>query len=238
MQKSKILILEGNIGAGKSTFLKALKKHLNLDIIPEPTEKWQKISDEDNLLDLFYKDTPRWAYTFQSYAFITRVQTLLEYQKHHAESLVQVLERSVYCDRYCFARNCFESGLMSKLEWQIYKEWFAWLVENYTPRPSGFIYLRTTPETCFSRIALRNRCEESGIPLSYLEALHNKHEDWLIHKKDVSPYLQEIPVLELDCNMDFEHNEQEQIKLIQKTNTFIQNEILQPTEILETLLQT
>jgi deoxyadenosine/deoxycytidine kinase len=227
MQTSNILIIEGNIGAGKSTFLKMLKKYLDLDIIPEPTEKWQKISAEDNLLDLFYKDTPRWAYTFQSYAFITRVQTLIEHQKNNDNKQIQVLERSVYCDRYCFAKNCFESGLMSKLEWQIYKEWFSWLVENYTPRPSGFIYLRTTPKTCFGRIAKRNRCEETDIPLSYLEALHKKHEDWLINKKEVSVNLQSIPVLELDCNKDFENNEEQQINHIKKIKAFIKNEIVQ-----------
>jgi len=227
MQTSNILIIEGNIGAGKSTFLKMLKKNLDLDIIPEPTEKWQKISAEDNLLDLFYKDTPRWAYTFQSYAFITRVQALIEHQKNNTDKPIQVLERSVYCDRYCFAKNCFESGLMSNLEWQIYKEWFSWLVENYTPRPSGFVYLRTTPQTCFKRIAQRNRCEETDIPISYLEALHKKHEEWLIDKKGVSLSLKAIPVLELDCNIDFEHNEEQQMKLIEKIKDFIANEIVQ-----------
>ena len=67
MQKNKkVLILEGNIGAGKSTFLKILKNNLNVDIIFEPTDKWQDVENEGNILDLFYKDTKRWAYTFQT----------------------------------------------------------------------------------------------------------------------------------------------------------------------------
>jgi|SaaInlLV_10m_DNA_2_1039722.scaffolds.fasta_scaffold00054_37 deoxyadenosine/deoxycytidine kinase len=225
---SNIFILEGNIGAGKSTFLRILKNHLDLDIIPEPTDRWQKINAEDNLLDLFYKDTPRWAYTFQSYAFISRVQTLVEHQKKHPNQLVQVLERSVYCDRYCFAKNCFESGLMSKLEWQIYKEWFAWLVENYTPKPSGFIYLKTTPQTCFERIAKRKRCEETGIPLSYLESLHKKHEDWLVNKKEISSHLKKTPILTLDCDKEFENDKEQQEKHIAKIRTFI-DKIILPT---------
>ena len=115
---------EGNIGAGKSTFLNILRQNLEVDIIFEPTDKWQNIGTGGNLLDLFYKDTKRWAYTFQSYAFITRVESVLEHQAKSANKNVQILERSVYCDRYCFAKNCFEHGNMSALEWQIYKEWF------------------------------------------------------------------------------------------------------------------
>lgn len=201
---SPIIIVEGNIGAGKSTFLKILKEDLGLDIIFEPTNKWQQASEGGNLLDLFYKDTPRWAYTFQSYAFITRVQALIEHQRQNNSTGIQVLERSVYCDRYCFAKNCYESGLMSKLEWHIYKEWFAWLVDGYTPRPSGFIYLQTSPQTCFDRIGKRDRSEESGIPLNYLKALHDRHEDWLVHKKNVAASLTHIPVLTLDCDTEFE----------------------------------
>ncbi len=70
-----LLIVEGNIGSGKSTFLKILQNQLSLDVIPEPTNKWQKIGENDNLLHLFYTYTKRWAYTFQSFAFISRIQT-------------------------------------------------------------------------------------------------------------------------------------------------------------------
>ena len=183
-ENGNIIIVEGNIGAGKSTFLTILQKNLDLEIIFEPTDKW-KIGEQNNLLELFYKDTPRWAYTFQSYAFISRIQSLIEHQKKNVLNKVQVLERSVYCDRYCFAKNCYESGLMTKLEWEIYIEWFSWLAENYSPRPKGFIYLKTEPTTCFQRISQRNRHEETAIPLTYLESLHKKHEDWLINKKEL-----------------------------------------------------
>ena len=45
--------------------------------------------------------------------------------------------------------------------------------------PDGFIYLRALPETCNARMALRNRSEETGIRMDYLEKLHEKHERWL-----------------------------------------------------------
>ncbi|MBD3231845.1 AAA family ATPase [Candidatus Dependentiae bacterium] len=216
----KAIVVEGNIGAGKSTFLKFLKNNFNLDIIYEPTDKWQNIEGQGNLLDYFYKDTKRWAYTFQSYAFVTRVQSQIE-AENFGNNSIQIFERSVYCDRYCFAKSCFETGAMTTLEWQIYKEWFAWLVENYTKKPAGFIYLQADPEVCFSRLKKRNRSEEAGVSLEYLNMLHQKHEDWLIYKKDLNKKICKIPVLVLNCNQEFESDYIVQKSFIKKVNIFL-----------------
>lgn len=197
----KSFIIEGNIGAGKSTFLSLLEE-LPLQLVYEPHEQWQSVGSAGNLLEAFYKDTKRWAYTFQSYAFITRIIAQQEHAKRNPYD-VQVLERSVYSDRYCFAKNCFEMGTMSTLEWQLYKEWFEWLVEHYAPQPTGFIYLRTSPEVCYQRLAKRARSEEATVPLSYLQSLHEKHESWLLKKEGIASYLHDVPVLILDCNPEF-----------------------------------
>ncbi len=203
-RNQRYFVVEGNIGAGKSTFLKVINTFLNAQVVFEPHAKWQNVSGE-NLLERFYSDTERWAYTFQTYAFITRV---LEREKAALvnEHPFQILERSVYSDRYCFAQNCFELGLMNPLEWKLYKEWFTWLVDSYMVKPSGFIYLQTDPKVCYKRLVKRNRSEEVGVSAEYLELLHNKHDDWLIHKEDVAPYLKDTPVLVIQCDEDFESN--------------------------------
>lgn len=214
----KCFIIEGNIGAGKSTFLRILKENLNIQAVFEPHEKWQQVGGE-NLLEKFYTDTPRWAYTFQTYAFVTRIVEQ-EQQAKRNEFGVQVLERSVYSDRYCFAKNCFELGNMSSLEWKLYQEWFSWLVDTYTTKPTGFIYLQTDPTVCYERLLKRSRFEEAGVPLEYLERLHDKHEEWLINKIGIAPYLRDIPVLSLECNNEFESDKQEQQRHIDKILAF------------------
>jgi len=207
--RKSFFIVEGNIGAGKSTFLNVLNRYLDVDLVYEPCSRWQKVEGDENLLENFYNDTPRWAYTFQTYAFVTRV---LELEKHARESHnpIHVLERSVFSDRYCFAKNCYELDLMSRLEWKLYKDWFNWLVDNYVPIPNGFIYLRVDADVCFDRLTKRNRHEESSVSLDYLKLLGNKHEDWLIEKIEVAPYLANVPVLVLGCNEDFELDTAEQ----------------------------
>jgi deoxyadenosine/deoxycytidine kinase len=221
--QKKLLVIEGNIGAGKSTLLGMLNKMLNVNIIPEPLAKWQNVESSGDLLNLFYTDTPRWAYTFQTYAFLTRVHAILEHRADQFNGDIHVLERSVYCDRFCFAKNCYESGKMTPLEWSIYKEWFFWLTENFVPRPSGFIYLRTSPEVSYERVHGRKRFGETGIPLSYLQALHNKHEDWLINKHEMLDSIKDIPILTLDCDKDFEHDQREQDNHLIAIQGFISN---------------
>ena len=55
------------------------------------------------------------------------------------------------------------------------------LVHRIIPslRPDGFIYLKADPDVCSERMARRNRSEEGGVKLEYLEQLHNMHEQWL-----------------------------------------------------------
>lgn len=217
--KQKNFIVEGNIGAGKSTFLRMIGEYLNVQTVFEPHDKWQNVGTE-NLLEKFYADTNRWAYSFQTYAFVTRIMAQEEHAKINKYP-VQILERSVYSDRYCFAKNCFELGNMNALEWKLYQEWFAWLVENYTVKPHGFIYLRTAPEVCHERLLKRARHEEAAVPLEYLQKLHQKHEDWLVNKIGVASYIQDTPVLILDCNKEFESNRDEQERHIEQIVHFL-----------------
>jgi len=128
----------------------------------------------------------------------------------------QILERSVYSDRYCFAKNCYQMGVMNALEWKLYQEWFAWLVDNYAIKPDGFIYLQTDPQVCHERLVKRNRSEEVGVTQEYLQMLHDKHEQWLLDKKDVAPYVADLPVLVLSCNKDFEYDSNEQQRHLEK----------------------
>jgi deoxyadenosine/deoxycytidine kinase len=198
------LAIEGNIGAGKSTFLKMIESYLDAHILFEPHQKWQDV-DGENILDYFYKDTQRWGYTFQNYVLITRLLS----QKKSIELTKKKLhffERSLYSDRYCFAQNCFETGSISSVEWKLYKDIFAEFQLNYAVRPSAFIYLQTDPEICFERLVKRNRTEEGVVSLDYIRLLHQKHESLFILKEIDDLVLKQIPVLVLSCNDEFENN--------------------------------
>jgi deoxyadenosine/deoxycytidine kinase len=68
--------IEGNIGSGKTTLLHLLRAHIpNIILSPEPIGEWQRIGSH-NILEAYYRDPSRWAYSFQTYALLTRVNQL------------------------------------------------------------------------------------------------------------------------------------------------------------------
>lgn len=212
-------VVEGNIGAGKSTFLKKMGSMLQAQVVYEPVKTWQNVGGE-NLLDAYYKDGARWAYTFQTYAILSRIIALEEHAQQN-DKLFQLAERSVYSDQFCFAKNLHEAGVISNLEWNLYITWFSWLTEKHIEQPAGFIYLRTDPRICLERLIKRSRSEEKSVTLDYLTLVHEKHEQWFIHKKGVAHAAQAIPTLVINCDEDFEENSALQQKLAQQVATFI-----------------
>ncbi|GIM07696.1 hypothetical protein Vretimale_11762, partial [Volvox reticuliferus] len=179
------LSVEGNISAGKSTFLSILKRHLLMDkgfsFVKEPIEQWQNVGGSSvNLLDLFYRDPARMAYTFQNFVFLTRV--LQERETYGSTAKARILERSVFSDRMVFVRAAYASRDLADHELAIYDAWFGPILASLpTLVPNGLIYLRASPETCMARLKKRARSEEGGIPIAYLQCLHTNHEDWLLH---------------------------------------------------------
>ncbi len=200
MEERTMITIEGNIAAGKSTLGKKLEQTGKFAFLPEPVSEWQE-GFEGNLLEMFYRDQKRWGFTFQMAAFCTRAKTWDEVLKKTDHSRV-VMERSIYSDRYIFAKNCYEQGLINATEWSIYERLWAWLQEKWCIEPDAIIYINTDPLLCHERIANRERREEASIPLDYLYQLHRAHEDWLGGRSDVieidgQPHIDRNELLEL-----------------------------------------
>ena len=194
------IYVEANIGAGKSTFLNAINEYNSdkFNIIQEPVDEWINTKDNDgsNILDKFYQDQNRWSFTFQINSFISRVHKVEENIK---DDCLNIIERSIYTDKNCFAMNCLESGKMTQLEWNVYEKWHNWLSQKFNVKPDVYIYLQTTPKVCEQRIKKRNRTEESNIPIQYLEMLHQKHEQWLLNET--------TPTLIINVDEDFDYKD-------------------------------
>ncbi|GFH31483.1 deoxycytidine kinase [Haematococcus lacustris] len=157
-QPKVTLSVEGNISAGKSTFLRIIQNaaslQAKLQVVPEPVDKWQDVGQQHvNLLGEFYKDPHRFAYTFQNYVFLTRV--VQERDSYVQPAPCRVLERSVFSDRMVFVRAGHAAGYITDTELSIYDAWFDPVLTTLpTLVPHAFIYLRA-------------------------QELHGRHEDWL-----------------------------------------------------------
>lgn len=176
-----ILSLEGNIGAGKSTLIAALKEaHPEWHFVDEPVKEWlQPDSTGQNLLKNFYEDKRRWAYTFQNAALLSRSKALRNCISNHAFSASQVFitERSIEADKNVFAAMLAADGDMSPLELTLYMKWYA-QTQAVTPPITGHIHLDTPVTICHERIGIRARPGEK-IEIDYLDRLDSYHFGWL-----------------------------------------------------------
>jgi deoxyadenosine/deoxycytidine kinase len=179
-----IISLDGNIGAGKSTLLAEIRKSIpDLHVVDEPVGQWTALKNGTgkNLLELFYEDKKRWAYTFQNCAILTRLKNI----KEAVEELdtngkgpqVILTERSVLTDKYVFAQMLRDSGDIDDLEWELYDSWFSIFSKQH--QVNGIIYLSTSSTTSKDRIHIRNRQGEDRIQLDYLNALDRQHKQWI-----------------------------------------------------------
>jgi deoxyadenosine/deoxycytidine kinase len=198
--------VEGNIGSGKSTFLKKLSSEFK--VVQEPVDEWSKMRNANgkNILEEFYEDPERNAYLFQSIAFRSRVKNITDLDEN------VIVERSIYTDRMVFAEVCKEDGNINEIEWNDYTEWFDFVVKHIGFKPKGFIYLRTDPEKSYERINKRNRSGESNISIDYLKKLHKRHDKWLVNEDNV---------LVLDVTEEFESNPELLEKMVQKVRDFV-----------------
>ena len=189
--KSIILVsIEGNIGAGKSTLVKQFQEcstSSNIDIIclQEPVDEWNEIKDENGvtILENFYQDQTKYAFSFQMMAYITRLKRLMDTIEEHTQSktnspkTIIVMERSLWTDKNIFAKMLYDDGKIGKMEYEIYNRWFNVFIEKIPL--INVVYLKVDPTTCQERIQTRNRKGEENITIDYLKSCHDYHEKWL-----------------------------------------------------------
>lgn len=175
-----LISIEGNIGSGKSTlinFFKTLESD-NIVFVDEPVSEWLNIKVNDkNALELFYENQKDNSFWFQILAYITRLKELLHTIKNNPNKII-ISERSIYTDKFVFAKMLYEMGYLSEIEWTTYNYWFDTFKDE--TKLDLILYVNTDPEESFRRIKIRNRGEEvNSISLDYLKTCHQKHQEWL-----------------------------------------------------------
>ena len=162
----------------------------DVHVVLEPVGEWLRLKNADgvSLLELFYSDKKRWAYTFQNCAILTRLTAIREAMKGLPSDAIVLTERSVLTDRFVFAEMLRDSGDLDALEWELYCKWFDSFATSIPV--SGIIYLTTDVSTSAGRITKRGRSGEDHIPLDYLTALDMQHQRWVASTS--------LPVLEIN----------------------------------------
>jgi deoxyadenosine/deoxycytidine kinase len=173
-----IISIEGNIGSGKSTIFNFLKNILSKNdfyFVDEPVEEWLKIRDEkENIIEKFYKNQKKYAFSFQMMAYISRLKNLQEAIKNNPNKII-ITERNIMTDKNIFAKMLYHQKKIDQINYKIYNQWFNYFLQDLPI--IKYIYIRTNPLICAERIIKRNRKGEK-ISLEYLNDCHQYHESW------------------------------------------------------------
>ncbi|MBU1131802.1 deoxynucleoside kinase [Patescibacteria group bacterium] len=188
------IAIAGNIGVGKSTLTKKMAQHFGWKSFMEP------FADNPYLED-FYKDMNQWAFHSQMYFLGKRL-------KHHyklvneKDSVIQ--DRSLYENAEVFAKNLYQSGFISKRDWDVYMEIYKTCVK-IMPAPDLIIYLKASVEKILQRIQMRGRDFEKEMEPKYISDLNDLYDDWAGNFRETQVITISYDDLDLkNNNIDFE----------------------------------
>ena len=179
--------IAGMVGSGKSTLTRALAARFGLQ------HALESVDDENPWLEKFYAGDANamrsYALQLQLHFLATRFESM---RKIRGAGGSWILDRTWYEDAEIFARGHFEEGLMSALEWELYRRLYLELLHSPVARPPRLlVYLHAPLETIVERIRLRGRPKERDTDESYWAALHARYERWIARFRG-------CPVLRLD----------------------------------------
>ena len=181
--KKKFIIVDGVIGAGKTTVISLIEKEINKETNKE-TNKYGKLKvkaiyepvklwNDTGVLQYFYKDIPKHCYEFQTYSFITRIESVIEELYNNQDADVYILERSIWTDRYIFLELL--KDLVGELRMTMYIKWWTMWSYIMPMRVDKWVLLDTSLEESLKRINTRNRDGETAIDKEYQTNLYIKH---------------------------------------------------------------
>ncbi|MBU0511376.1 MAG: deoxynucleoside kinase [Chloroflexi bacterium] len=182
---TRLVLVAGNIGAGKTSLTERLGARLGW------LTAFESVADNPYLPD-FYADMKTWSFHLQVFFLGHRAQ---QHWNLTADPQSAIADRSIYEDAHIFARALHRLGNLSERDYLAYRRVFD-LVTAGLPSPDLLIYLKCPVSVLMARIQQRAREMESGITEEYLSLLESFYEDWM-HTFDICPVLT-IPSDDLD----------------------------------------
>jgi deoxyguanosine kinase len=186
MLENRYIVVEGVIGAGKTSLARMLQERLQAKLILEEVE-------ENPFLKDFYKDRERFAFQTQMHFLFSRFQ-----QQRNLRQMELFSERTV--SDYLFQKDrIFASLNLSERELALYDRLVGWLELEVMP-PDVVVYLQANPDTLMRRIAKRGRPYEKDMDAQYIRQLNEAYNHFFFH------YVQ-APLLVVNTNaIDFVNN--------------------------------
>lgn len=182
----RYIVIEGVIGAGKTSLCRLLSESLGAQLNLEVVE-------ENPFLPRFYENR-------EAYAFVTQNFFLLSRYKQQMELLQMDLFEGPLLADYLFAKDrIFANINLADDELRLY-EHMASILEERILRPDLVVYLQASTEVLMTRIRWRGRSYERDMDESYIQTLNEAYNYYFFHYEST-------PLLIVNTNdLDFVKN--------------------------------
>ena len=183
----KFVVIEGNIGVGKTTLSGMLAKEYNARLILEKFE-------ENPFLPKFYKEPEKHAFPLELFFMAERYHQL---KKEKEQDLFQPI---TIADYFFMKSKLFAQNNLQKDEHQLFNSLFEIMLSSLS-NPDLLVYLYADVSRLQQNIKDRGRSFEQEITNEYLQNIQDRYLDFL--RKQTH-----FPVLLLDVsNVDFKEDE-------------------------------
>ncbi|ATE59210.1 deoxynucleoside kinase [Thauera sinica] len=192
LDKARYIVVEGPIGAGKTSLAKRLAERLSAESLFEQAES-------NPFLARFYQNPERWAMATELSFFFQRIDQVV------AQLGELTGERRVVSD-FILEKDTLFAGLnLSDDEFALYQRIFDSLRPAAPPSPDLVIYLQAKPDTLMERIRRRGNDAERRITETYLERVAERYARFF-YQYDAAPlFVVDAGVLNpVDKDEDFE----------------------------------
>lgn len=183
----RFLVIEGNIGAGKTTLSEKLANEFNAKLIVEQFA-------DNPFLPKFYKNQERYSFPLELSFLADRYNQIKE------EVLNLDLFHNFLIADYYFAKSAiFAQNTLKQDEYRLFRQIFDIVFESM-PKPDLYVYLHSDTDRLIKNIAKRGREYEKEITPEYLDKIRDGYFHFF---RQVNSF----PVLIIDINnIDFVDN--------------------------------
>ena len=186
------IVIDGNIGSGKTTQLGLLEKK-GWKVRREPIDKWP--------LEEFYNDPKRWAFYFH----MVILQTLRPIESKEPI----IYERSLLSSRWVFWPVLLKKDIVTAKEDATYDKFY----NQYAWYPDIYIFLSKKLDLAWDHIQKRRQAGDDGVTLEYLHELDEEYKK-LIMKVPCKVYV-------VDANRGVEEIHTEICRILAENELFV-----------------